>query len=321
MTESLAEISDRVDQSVAARDETSNLVAFTDTLENRMEDISRRLDQSQQSTTAAPLIPSEYAGMVIEQMQARINSLEQIVRNQATTIKSQQELLHKTIPDPTITTKPTINMSQTPVHPVQSPTPVQQNNMGHQEDAVQEATANAREDDSRVRKHKPHVFLLGDSMLGGLEYMNKEKPLSRSHFTSVKAHGGATSDDLQDFIKPVLRRKPNTLILHCGSNDFRNQIDTAKNIDNMICYAKRNNPEVSLAVSEICLRKDKFAPPIVSITDMNKRIENVCGHHGIPFIKQSDFGDRCLSKGQLHPNKYGNEMLLKAFINVFPNSE
>jgi lysophospholipase L1-like esterase len=39
---------------------------------------------------------------------------------------------------------------------------------------------------------------------------------------TVKSFSGATVDDMKDFIKPVLRKNPDKLILHIGTNDLRN---------------------------------------------------------------------------------------------------
>ena len=36
----------------------------------------------------------------------------------------------------------------------------------------------------------------------------------------VRAFPGSTVDDMHDFLKPLLKKKPSNVILHIGSNDF-----------------------------------------------------------------------------------------------------
>ena len=38
---------------------------------------------------------------------------------------------------------------------------------------------------------------------------------------SVKSFSGATVDDMSDFLKPTLRKHPDKLIIHVGTNDIR----------------------------------------------------------------------------------------------------
>ena len=299
-----------------------------------MEDRLTTLESDMQSNShTAPRFSSDIETMLFDQMQAHINSLEAVVKYQDATIKSQQELLHKTVAQPPAVVSTTHNQNPQPKQqvPAKKTNPSAEHstmeNISRERTERSEFESNSPTNDTsaasmsrRNKMLKPHVALVGDSMLGGLEHLNKDTPLSRSHFTTVKAHGGATSEDILDFVRPVLRRKPNKLIVHCGSNDFKNKLDTAKNIERFLTYSKQNNPDVELAVSEICIRKDKDAPPTAELVSMNKRIKEVCDHQLVQFISQSNFNENCLSKRQLHPNRYGNECLKKAFVSVFPQA-
>ena len=59
------------------------------------------------------------------------------------------------------------------------------------------------------------VVLIGDSMLNGLD----EKGFI-NHKVNIKAHSGATSDDITHYIKPIINKSPDVIILHCGTNDI-----------------------------------------------------------------------------------------------------
>lgn len=40
----------------------------------------------------------------------------------------------------------------------------------------------------------------------------------------VRSFPGATTDDTEYFVKPVLRNKPDDVVLHVGTNDLNSQV-------------------------------------------------------------------------------------------------
>ena len=46
----------------------------------------------------------------------------------------------------------------------------------------------------------------------------------------MRPHPGATTIDICDYIKPELRQKPDVVIVHCGTNDIPNDINTDKKL-------------------------------------------------------------------------------------------
>ena len=66
--------------------------------------------------------------------------------------------------------------------------------------------------------------MVGDSILNGIE----ERGLSKKHRVRVRPHSVANSEDLTDHIKPIIRRKPDALIMDIGTNDLAYNIDTVK---------------------------------------------------------------------------------------------
>ena len=43
------------------------------------------------------------------------------------------------------------------------------------------------------------------------------------HFNCVKYFPGATTEDMEDFIKPILRKELDNIIIHVGANDVKAQ--------------------------------------------------------------------------------------------------
>ena len=54
--------------------------------------------------------------------------------------------------------------------------------------------------------------------------------ISRDHTVKIRPQSTATSIDMCDYIKPELRHQPDVIILHCGTNDILNEINTLKKL-------------------------------------------------------------------------------------------
>ena len=65
---------------------------------------------------------------------------------------------------------------------------------------------------------KGTVAVIGDSMASGL----KEELLpNKKHLVKVRCCRGATVEDMFDYIKPILKRKPDDVVLHVGTNNAK----------------------------------------------------------------------------------------------------
>ena len=109
--------------------------------------------------------------------------------------------------------------------------------------------------------NKLRIAMIGDSMLGGLQakhhLLKPSGGLISNHFLDVVSHGGKTTEDMVDYVKPVLRRAPNKLIVMTGTNDFRTGIDTLSHAKKLIDSVKATSSTTKLALPEICMRRNK----------------------------------------------------------------
>ena len=67
--------------------------------------------------------------------------------------------------------------------------------------------------------------------------------ISRENAIKIRSHHGATTIDICNYIKPELRQKPDVVIVHCGTNDIPNNINTVKKIKKLIKEIEENNHE------------------------------------------------------------------------------
>ena len=158
------------------------------------------------------------------------------------------------------------------------------------------------------------IAIVGDSILNGIH----EEGLQKAHNVRVKPHSGATTTDIVDYLKPVIRKKPDCMIKHAATNDLtsKEEIDTLANFNTIIENIRKESPETVIALSNVVTRKDKAAwDKKVSVTDMNKKIKEFAKMKKIELIDNSNLDTTCLSRRMLHLNEKGNSYLANNFIN------
>ena len=158
-------------------------------------------------------------------------------------------------------------------------------------------------------KNAEKVFIVGDSMIKNITGTG----ISRTNTIKVRPHPGATAVDICDYIKPELRHKPDVIIIHCGTNDIENEINTVKKIKKLVKeideYDKQNPPKV--VISSLIKRYDQdFNDDIANI---NEKLQRFCNSKGLSFIDNNNIDRTCLNKGKLHLNRRGSSYLANNF--------
>ena len=168
------------------------------------------------------------------------------------------------------------------------------------------------ESETKSDNEKKNVFIVGDSLVNGIN----ERGLAKQHEEVViKAHGGATTRDMVDYIKPVLRKKPDVVILHTGTNDLTKGVDTIsqlEEISDLVTNDEKNNTE--LVISTVVTRGDR-AGMSKRIANLNKRIKKFCAERNLQTIEHDNIDFSCLATKRLHLNKRGDSILANNFIN------
>ncbi|XP_028415956.1 uncharacterized protein LOC114539518 [Dendronephthya gigantea] len=133
----------------------------------------------------------------------------------------------------------------------------------------------------------------------------------------VKTFPGAKIADMEHYVQPTLRTKPNTIILHVGTNDIQN-----KKPEELAAEAKalcqgivKRNPTCEIAISEIVKRQDPMLN--TKIHETNKLLSNLCEESNWYFIDHSNINTRHLNGSGLHLNRQGTALLAKNYINFF----
>jgi len=128
------------------------------------------------------------------------------------------------------------------------------------------------------------------------------------------SHSGATVKDTQDYIKPMLRKKPKHVIIHVGTNNLRRDKpkEVKKKVVKLLEESKKTNPEVNMAVSSIVKRSDD-SNQSNKVMQVNEALKEYCSTKNIAFIDNNNIDQECLNRGGLHLNKKGTITLAANF--------
>ena len=90
--------------------------------------------------------------------------------------------------------------------------------------------------DGNAAQNKEKVLIVGDSMTKFI----KPNKLSRKHHVQSYSFAGAKIEDVNDFVKPLLRRRPDKVIVHVGTNNTRSV--SKRKLANWWTPSEMNNP-------------------------------------------------------------------------------
>ena len=175
--------------------------------------------------------------------------------------------------------------------------------------------------ESKKNENKTHgkdqkkVFIIGDSMIKNITGTG----ISREKIIKMRLHPGATTIDICDYIKLELRQKPDVVIVHCGTNDIPNNINTVKKIKKLVKEIEENNHEniPQVVIFNIIKRNDQDCNE--EIQSVNDKLQRFCTSKGLSFNDNNNIDKSCLNKDKLHLNRRGSSFLannFKRFVNA-----
>ena len=156
---------------------------------------------------------------------------------------------------------------------------------------------------------KNTVLIAGSSMINSLD----ETRMSRKFNVKVRSNNGATSIDMVDHLNAFLRKKPDHLIFHVGTNDA-----SSKDVTSEILYARLLRlksfaefrvPGLNVVISCPTVRTDNLAANR-KILELRKKLIS----EGVNIISNENISAAHLGKKGLHLNKHGVSRLAMNLI-------
>ena len=145
----------------------------------------------------------------------------------------------------------------------------------------------AQDPANKSKSSRKSVVILGDSMTKSLNGYEMAKKPNTNCKIYVKTFSGATMADMEDYMKPYVRKSPDHFILHVGTNDLSANIsplETANEIVNLACKLKTESHDVS--VSTIILRGDNKKLNEKGC-EVISHLKGLCKENNIYFIDNS----------------------------------
>ena len=168
---------------------------------------------------------------------------------------------------------------------------------------------------TQVSKAKPekksHIEIIGDSMLNGIHErgMNKDANIK----VKIRKYPGASSIDILDHIKPSLRKAPEQIIIHAGTNDISNNTSYLKNVKKIVKLVKENCKDTKLSFSSVICRSDvKDIADTINTT--NSHLQNYCKQQNVGFIDNGNIKKSDLNPKGLHLHERSSSKLAKNLL-------
>ena len=162
------------------------------------------------------------------------------------------------------------------------------------------------------------VIVAGDSMV---KHVNGYKMSTKSTKIQVSAFPGSTTLDMTDYIKPILRKKPDKLIIHVGTNCLKSRENSERCAEEIIKLGesvKKSIPETEMAISSLITRSDdEFLTRKVS--DVNKVLKQTCIQKHWKYIDHTNITPEDLNQSRIHLNKVGTIKMARNFTDFIYN--
>ena len=154
---------------------------------------------------------------------------------------------------------------------------------------------------------KNTTLITGDSIIQGLD----EQRL-RKYNVKVRAFPGSSIDDMYDYLGPLLKKKPSSIILHIGTNDATNKTagKIINEMKNLQIHIEESLPGTKIFISSPSLRTDN--------NHANRILDEVIYYLKTLFnvILNENIDKECLGSKGLHLNPKGAGRLAINFISL-----
>ena len=141
--------------------------------------------------------------------------------------------------------------------------------------------------------------------------------MSKNLQVKIATFPGCTTQDMKDHINPLLRRNPDEIIIHVGTNSSRSSNTPRECAVELIDLAESVSSESSamITISSLINRSDDEALAC-KVPDVNKVLKEHCLQKNWGFVDHSNIlATSHLNRSGLHLNKGGTSRLARNFIN------
>ena len=110
-----------------------------------------------------------------------------------------------------------------------------------------------------------------------------------------------------DYVKPAMRKKPEAVVIHTGTNDIQQEINTMT-VKKLVKVIKEidSEKETEIVFSGLIQREDhEFRD---QIEEINGKLKRYCESKGYRFVENSNIDEGFLNRNKLNLNKTGTAL-------------
>ena len=146
---------------------------------------------------------------------------------------------------------------------------------------------------------KGTILIIGDLILSGL----REFKMSKRKTIKVRTFPGATIGDIKFFVVPHLRKNPDKIVLHVGTNDAPHATpkETFNAIKDLKSFLQKYAPESKRIISTSVLRVDK-----ANAYDIIKRYIKLLNEAKLDCIFNNNITESNIDQYVSHINESGS---------------
>ena len=125
------------------------------------------------------------------------------------------------------------------------------------ENVNNEHIKNTRNDSNNNTRKK--ITVIGDSKVKFLRSDEISSYVTVNNAVNDMKHPVSITDDMVAYVRPVIRKKPDIIILHVGKNDLTKGVDTTFKVRKTVSAIQEvdSNRNIQLGFSSIAQRADK----------------------------------------------------------------
>ena len=91
-----------------------------------------------------------------------------------------------------------------------------------------------------------------------VKFVKSENLSDENYIADTRTSPGCITKDIADYIKPIIRRKSDIILVHTGTNDLTHSVNTMSKVRKIVKAVEEmyGNNEKKLGLSRIIVRKD-----------------------------------------------------------------
>ena len=151
------------------------------------------------------------------------------------------------------------------------------------------------------------TLIVGDSVLAGIE----QKRIFGNRNVKVCIFPGATTHDMYNYLKPLLKKNPDNIILHIQTNNSVNETSWVilNEILSLKNFIENLRPKYKVFVSNVIYLSDNGKASL-TVKNVNDHLDAL----NIDVVDNRNVGGNCLTNSELHLNRTGYGKLVINFI-------